>query len=431
MLGAPPPFAQRVLADGLDSCGSGRACPSGSSRGCWAIACCISLRYAHGATTLLLPADHAQTGRPLDLLAFFATTVLVRLGLIASGRLWLPPRRCRDHDLGQLPGSVFRSSTESSGSSSSGSPIVASGQCRGSNDGYRRAYLWMIPVEVALRLLAGNKSGLLLGRGRGRVRPGGGRQAVPVAAKADSRGARGSLLVVFPLVGTYRDILRPAPGQQALLCAQAPAAAVDGSQEDGVDLCRGPSAYSQFAFDQTAGRLREIDRAAVSIQAHDAGKPYSSPSEMAIESSDRTCAAPVVARASRSTSTHWTSPGTTTALSTNVISASSLSPVGDAYRYGGLAMVVLALALVGAFVRFLDEMLAPRHSIWLVPLLIAAIPLIRGGDLAGLLVGAIRYFLIVGIFYRFLFVRAERTSVTSRSRLDLRAATLASGRQGR
>ena len=172
-------------------------------------------------------------------------------------------------------------------------------------------------------------------------------------------------------------------------------------------FAEGPQAYSQLAFDQTAGRFREIDRAAVSIQAHDAGKPYSPYSEVPLRVA--TGLVPRLLWPEKPLNLYALDVSRTYyALSTNAISASSLSPVGDAYRYGGLAVVAVALALVGAFVRFLDEMLNPKHSIWLAPLLIATVPLIRGGDLAGLLVSAIRYFLILGIFYRFLFVRARR-----------------------
>ena len=82
-------------------------------------------------------------------------------------------------------------------------------------------------------------------------------------------------------------------------------------------------------------------------------------------------------------------------------------------------MVALVLAGLGAYVRALDEALSAKHSVWLVPILIAAIPLLRSGDVAGLVVGAVRYFLVIGVLYRFLFsaIAATREGWTARQAL--------------
>ena len=404
ILGAAPLFSDRLLPEGLDPVDLS-ALPLGI------LAWLAGYRLFHpaglstAARHLLVPRPTLRPVSPGTLLAFFATTVLVRIWQIASGSGY----------------SYLRNSVEATTSASSlgqymdvygqfgvvvlGLAIVASGGPDG--QGYRRAYWWMIPVELAMSLLAGSKSSILLlvlvllfaSSAAGTLR---------LSTRKLVLMALITVLVVFPFIGQYRDILRPGPGQQ-LSPAQGPAAAVEAAGRTASTFADGPRAYSQFAFDQTAGRLREVDRAAVSIQAHDAGKPYSPPGEM-------------IQRVETGLIPRLLWPGKPInlyalevsrdyyGLTDDQISASSLSPVGDAYRYGGLVMVAVSLALVGAFVRFLDEMLSPRESVWMVPLLIAAIPLIRGGDLVGLLLGAVRYFLIVGLCYRFLFVRARGRS---------------------
>lgn len=404
--GTPPQFSQRVLPGGLDSVNL-VSLPVGI------LAWLAGYHLLHlravtaGARHLVLPPKTLSPVGPSTLVVLYATTVVVRLWQIASGTGY----------------GYLRDAVESTTSTSSlaqyldvygqlgivilGVAIVASGYVSSGADGYRRAYLWIIPFEAALRLLAGDKSGPLLlvavivfglmATGKLSFSP---RKLAMIGLVA--------VLVLFPLIGAYRDVLRPEQGRQ-LSPGEAPAAAVTAIKQTASAFAEGPVAYSQFSFDQTGGRLREIDRAAVSIQAHDAGKPYSPPGEMVQRVQiglvprllwpDK----PLNLYALDVSRNYYR-------LSTNVISASSLSPIGDAYRYGGLVMVVVALAVVGAFVRFLDEMLAPRHSVWLVPLIIATIPLIRGGDIAGLLVGAVRYFLVAGIFYRFLFVRTLRAS---------------------
>ena len=425
VLGAPPPFAQRLLPNGLDSVNL-IALPLGI------LAWLLGYRVLHltaltrTARHLLVPRTTLRPVGPSTLLVFFATTVVVRLWLIVSGGGYGFLRDVVDATTSANPLVQYLVVYGEFGVVIVGLAIVASGHTGHNGPGYRRAYLWILPVEVILRLIAGNKSGLLLLALVVVLASATAGTVSRLPRKLTAAGLAG-MLIVFPLVGTYRDILRPATGPQ-LSASEAPAAAVTAVKKTASTAAAGPLAYGRFAYDQTAGRFREIDRAAVSIQAHDAGKPYSAASEMPLRVASGMIPRllwpdkPLNLYALDVSRDYY-------GLSTNVISASSLSPVGDAYRYGGLAMVAAALALLGAFVRFLDEMLAPRHSIWLVPLLIAAIPLIRGGDLAGLLVAAIRYYLIVGIFYRFLFVRASRTSTATGRLTHSPRNIVASGRQ--
>lgn len=405
VLGASPPFAQRLLPNGLEAVDL-TALPVGI------LAWLIGYRLldvpplTSAARRIILPKTSITPVSPSTLLALFFTTVIVRLWLIFSGAGY-----------GYLRDVVDATTSASSliqylvlygdfGTVILGLAIVASGHAPSHRAGYRRTYLWILPFEVLLSLLAGNKSGVLLllvmvvaclaAAGKLTVSP----------RRVALFGLVG-VLVVFPLIGTYRDILRPESGRQ-LSSAQAPAAAVTALNETASTVAAGPVAYGRFAFDQTAGRLREIDRAAVAIRAHDSGKPYTSPTEMAERVATGLVPRPLWPDKPLNLYALEVSRGYY-GLSTRVISASSLSPLGDAYRHGGLPMVAVSLAILGAFVRFLDDMLAPKHSIWLVPLLVAAIPLVRGGDLAGLLVAAIRYFLVIGVLYRFLFIRSMQS----------------------
>ena len=413
VLGTTPPFAARVLPNGLDSVDL-VALPAGM------LAWLLGYKTLHvaamtrAARQLILPTATRQPVGPITLLAFFATTVLARVALLVSGAGFGYLRDGAEITTTANTSTQYVEIYGQFGVVIIGLTILASrfgkGGIRHIHDGYSRAFYWMIPIEVTFRMLAGSKSGLFLvllmvlfalaATGRLSLSP---RRA----------GAAGlvAVLVVFPLFGTYRDILNQEASQSASP-ARAPVAAIAAVKQSASTFTDGPGPYAQLAFDQTTGRFREIDRAAVSIQAHDGGRPYSAPSE-------------IVERIGSALIPRLLWPGKPNnlyALETsrsyyglsNVISASSLSPVGDAYRYGGLAMVALALALLGGFVRFLDEMLAPRHSIWLVPLLIAAIPMIRGGDLAALFVGAVRYFLILGVLSRLLFVRERQSGLGQR-----------------
>ena len=190
----------------------------------------------------------------------------------------------------------------------------------------------MFPFELVLGLLVGQKSQFLIvvvmfvlaKQASG---------AISVSAGKLVAVGLVSLLVVFPLVETYRDILRPEAGRQ-LSAAEAPGSR-NGVGVTASTFARGPVAYGQYALDRTAGRFREVDRAAVAIRVHDLGRPFAPPSEMG-----QRMAIGVVPRVlwrdkpvdlySLEVSREYFG------LPSGVISASSLSPVGDAYRYGGV-----------------------------------------------------------------------------------------------
>ncbi len=411
VLGTAPFFALRLLPSGLDAVDL-VALPIGILA--WRLGYSVwhVTALTRTARELLVPRTTLRPVSPSTLLAFFITTVMVRLALIQSGVGYGYLRDATEITTSVNSLAQYSVLYGEFGVIIIGLSIVASGHVPDSN-GYRRLYVWMLPVEVVLRLFAGSKSALLL-------------LAVVLVFGLAAAGTLKlsmrrltvvglvSLLVIFPLIGTYRTLLNASTGQKVSV-AQTPAVAVEAITQTASTFAEGPQAYGQLAFDKTAGRFREIDRAAVSIQTHDAGRPYSPYGEVPLRVA--TGLVPRLLWPGKPLNLYALDVSRNYyALSTNAISASSLSPVGDAYRYGGLTVVAIALFLVGAFVRFLDEMLSPRSSIWLVPLLIAAIPLIRGGDLVGLLVGAIRYFLVVGVFYRLLFVRAKRS--TTRAVLD-------------
>lgn len=403
VLGPAPPFSARVLRRGLDSLDLS-AVPLGI------LAWLAGYRFLHlpavsrAVRRLLLPERATRPVGPATLVAFYATTVIARVVLIGSGSGYGYLQDAQDVTTSASPVIQYAAEYGGFGIVIMGLTIVASGHASNNREGYRRAYRWMIGPEFLLGVLVGQKSEFLIVvvmfalamRAAGRWSLSGGKLVLIAVV---------SLLVIFPLVGTYRDILRPETGRQ-LSAAEAPEALLTAVSETGAAFTAGPVAYVKYAFDQTVGRFREIDRAAVAIQTHDQGQPFSSPTE--IPTRVATGVVPRVLWPGKPLDLYALEVSRDYyGLPRSVISASSLSPVGDAYRYGGIGMVAVVLALLGAYVRLLDEALRAKHSIWLVPLLIAAIPLLRSGDLAGLLVGAIRYYLIIGILYRFLFVRAD------------------------
>ena len=423
VLGQAPQFSERLLPQGLAGV-SLSVIPLGL------LAWFAGYRFLHlpsvsrGVRRLVLPERTLRPVGPATLVAIYITTVIVRLLLIASGAGYGYLRNAQDATTSASPLLQYAAEFGSFGLVILGLAVVASGHADRDRDGYRRAYRWMIVPELVLGVLVGQKSEFLIVVVMFAL-------ALHAAQKLSARRlvltAAVALLVIFPLVETYRDILRPEAGRQ-LSASEAPAALTTAAGQTVEAFAAGPGAYAEYAFDRTAGRFREIDRAAVSIQAHDTGMPYSPATEMATRVATGVVPRvlwpdkPVDLYALEVSRDYYGLPA-------SVISATSLSPVGDAYRYGGMGMVALVLALLGAYVRLLDEALSAKHSVWLIPLLIAAIPLLRSGDLAGLVVGAFRYYLIIGLLYRFLFVRSVRTMVrrTPRGRMSPAVASTSQG----
>ncbi len=235
-----------------------------------------------------------------------------------------------------------------------GLTVVASGHAAENRVGYRRAYRWMLPIELVLGVLVGQKSEFLIvvvmfalalrAAGRLPTRRLDPRRCGLAVADLPARGE----LSRHPAAGVRPSALGRGGACGSRIC----------SRPDRRRFRRGAGEYAQYAFDRTVGRFREADRAAVSIQAHDAGKPYSPPSEMA-----QRVATGVVPRVL------WPDkPLDLYALEVSrdyyglppsVITATSLSPVGDAYRYGGLLSVALVMALLGGYVRLLDQAFPP------------------------------------------------------------------------
>jgi hypothetical protein len=42
--------------------------------------------------------------------------------------------------------------------------------------------------------------------------------------------------------------------------------------------------------------------------------------------------------------------------------AAAVTPIGDLYRYGGWTVVVLGMAILGAWIRFLDQLIDARRN---------------------------------------------------------------------
>lgn len=215
-------------------------------------------------------------------------------------------------------------------------------------------------------------------------------------------------VIIFPFNEHYRALLRPAPGVRA-------------SSTEAVSLFKEAVGQSVegFASPVETGhalmtmleRLREIDAFAVAVAAHDSGLPYSSPSEPVTRvltlSIPRIVwpSKPVDLYSLQITRDYYKRPP-------QILSSSTLSILGDAYRHGGAFALILGMGTVGLLSRILDMVFDPRrHPVLLMPF-VALIPLLRQGDIAGMVVAMVRTCLLMLPVLWFI------TRTTSRPRHD-------------
>lgn len=352
---------------------------------------------------LVIPSDHVRPSQRL--LIVYASTVIVRLYLLrGSGFGFLQNVESKTTSV-----SISGQYLEAFGSF--GVLIVGVALIAGRTSGIvaskYRTLAWLgLFTELAFGALTGQKSQflfvvLLLGvvaTMHGIVRP----NHLAIAALV-------AIFIIFPINETYRELLRPAVGEQAR-ASDAPGLLVYAVTSTAGDLVTNPGDALAGSFDSASQRLSEADRAAVSVHAHDTrGLAFESPTDVAVRIAGSLVprllwpGKPIDLYGLEVTRNYY---GT----SERVLSSGSLSPAGDSYRYGGLPSVFVAFILLGILTRLFDQMFDYRRNPYLVVLLVAAIPFLRKGDMASIVAGALRYYLMLAIVMRLVFFVASVTS---------------------
>lgn len=404
VLGNPPAVTQIVLLDGLVDVDL-TALPLAYL--CWFAGYrALGSRAIGNSVFSAFLTERSVASAPATVGLVYGSTVVVRVMLLGGGGFGYL-RNAREATESVSSVGQYLSEFGSFGVVLLGVVLVAArGRDAGRAAIYRRMAYWMVPCELFFGLLVGQKSEFLfvvLTIG-----------VIAIAThQIDVRrlavGGVVALVFIFPFTETYRDIIRPPGTGTQIAASQAPAALFEALGQTAETITTSPLDYVDRAFDLTVGRVREIDRAAVSIQTHDAGRPY-------------TPIAEVFSRAVQTAIPRVVWPDKPIDLyglevardyyefGPNAISATSLSPVGDAYRHGGLAAVALLMFLLGGLTRSLDLAFDQRRTLYALPLLLAALPLIRSGDLAGILTGAFRYFILLYPVWRLTVRLAPRVA---------------------
>jgi hypothetical protein len=267
-----------------------------------------------------------------------------------------------------------------------------------------RVYLALgIPVEACFTILSGQKSPFLFfglslalaGVTLGRIRW---KQVAGLAAVG--------VVLIFPLNDAYRALLRPGPGVQP---ASGPPSAILGrALGETLTVASTDPAFVPDALLSSTDRLRGVDAFAGAVIAHQQGLAYDSPT-----APGRRVLLLLVPRAL------W--PGKPIDLyslsisrdyfgrSDQILTSSTLTVFGDSYRYGGPLAVIAGLGYLGFLCRMLDTAFDPRRSLTLLLPLLAALPILRQGDLAAMSVGILRtYLLLIPTLWILGSRRAER-----------------------
>ncbi len=364
-------------------------------------------RSAASYSRLLIPSDSVVG--PKRLQGLFVLTVACRLYLLAGqGFGYLQDAEQATQSVGVL--SQYISLFGSFGVVIVGIAVVANREDSADRRlQYRPLIIIGTIIEIALGVVAGTKSGFLLV-----VIMVGVVAVVSGTLKAKRLAVIGllSALIVFPFNEAYRELLRPADSSQATT-AEAPGLATGAAGRTFEAFHADPSTFVTGSFEAASQRLREVDRAAVAVQTHDSGRlPFQSPKEILERILAMTV--PRVVWPNKPIDLYGLEVGRNY-YGSQTISAASLSPAGDAYRYGGLPSVSLAFLLLGMLTRFLDSVFDPRRNPYLVVLLIAAVPMLRKGDLASIVTGSLRNYIFLALILRLAFAsqRHSRQGVGS------------------
>ena len=252
LLGNPPDFSDRIFPNGLDGVNLSPL-PLGIIMWFVGYRLLHSQSLSRGVRRFVLP-ERTVSPRTGHAGGRSCTTVIARVLLIVSGAGYGYLRNAGEVTTSASPLLQYAAEYGGFGLVIMGLAVVASGHASDNRSGYRRAYLWMLPVELVLGVLVGQKSEFLIVvvmmafalRAAGRLPT---RRLILTAVA--------SLLLIFPLVESYRDILRPESGRQ-LSAAEAPAALLTAVGQTGVAFTAGPgSTCSTPSTGRSVGSVRQ------------------------------------------------------------------------------------------------------------------------------------------------------------------------------
>lgn len=194
------------------------------------------------------------------------------------------------------------------------------------------------------------------------------------------------IVLIFPFNSEYRSLLRPAPGQQAI-SEEVGAHFTSALRQTTSSATQG--GYLSGALADAGARVRELDPLAVAVARHQEGLSYGSPSQPVWRTLGLLVprvlwpGKPLDLYSLEVSRDYFGRPDT-------VLSSSTLTVFGDSYRYGGIVMVLLGLLYIGLLSRVIDTAFDPRRNPALLLPLVAMIPIMRQGDLAGMTASAVR-----------------------------------------
>lgn len=345
--------------------------------------------------SIVAPQSSTLVG-PQVLAAVYLSTVLVRGFSLATGRL------------------VFQQATAESGSVDAigqiandyggfGNAIIALavlGYATKKIRGYLLVPIVGVPIELAFGALSGRKSFFLLA----------GLSAVLVLffigrlrARTIVFGAIAALLFIFPVIDGFR-LLLASERQQGPVAAGEFVGLFNESLGDASDLWLGsPGETFADTRDRALERLRDVDRYALAVDTHRA-VPFEPievvPRNAVIRTVPRVIwpGKPVIRYGFEVSTTYYQLPS-------QVVTATSLSLVGDAYRYGGHISVVGLMAVFGWILRRWDIAFDHTKSVWLLAAFGPLSDIVKFAEHARVLPAAIRTTLILAVFMKLVLRR--------------------------
>jgi hypothetical protein len=195
-------------------------------------------------------------------------------------------------------------------------------------------------------------------------------------------GAVAFLWIAVPFNTAYRQVVRSDTS------TLAPSAAVAAAPEVLSSVIAGTSVGEVMAASsiQMLRRVRMIDSVAITAQLTPQTIPYRSPLEFA--------SAPVVGLIPRAL---WPDkPILTTGYefsqeyygtSADSYTSAGITPLGDLYRHGGLATVLVGMLLLGMGARVFDGLFRPEVDPRAICFLLAFLPMLLRADIYGMVVG--------------------------------------------
>ena len=200
------------------------------------------------------------------------------------------------------------------------------------------------------------------------------------------------VVLIFPFTANYRELLRPGPGQHAD-STQARSHFITAASET-LSEAGQPLNYLNDALGSASNRLRSIDGVAVSVYKHRTELPYEQPSSLVGQALD--LAVPRVLWPSKPVDNSTLNISRDYyGIPESIFTSSTLTVVGDAYRYGGQVVVFVGLLWLGILCRFVDVAFDPRRAALLLVPLVAAIPILQSGSLLVMTFGFVRTYVLL------------------------------------